>query len=255
MKKPPTPAPGANPPGIISQRQFDEYSANWLAVSSDPEGAELDQSFRLSAKQLISGLSFPALQIARLVSTVGAAHIKARFLIERDEPTNQPHFTLALFATDALDARISSYYVADEYWQPAAEPAAAPKKTAAAKLRAVVTAAARTELPDVLARYWLRAWAALTRVAPAVFATSYGPLRGYTFEVAEFMLPLRQLARFDQEKLLVEFGLHEYYRPEGEGEGDALVQTFGLMLRLESSKMEGATGPILDMGAPCPPSC
>ena len=256
MKTPSTPSPSPIPAGIITQGQFDEYAANWLAASSAAEGTELAQSFQLGKNQpLLASLSFPALQIARLVSTVGAAHIKARFLIIRDEKTRQPHFTLALFATDALDARISSYYLAEQYWLPAPRaPQAAPHDAApAARLRPVSTAATRHEVPDVLARYWLRLWAELTAVTPALFATSYGPLRGYTFDVAEFLTPLRQLANFGREQLVLEFDLHEYYRPEPQGE--VLAHTFGLVLRLESLKAQGGDGPFVNMASPCPPSC
>ena len=255
MKTPSTSLPNPVPPGIITQRQFDEYAANWVAASSDPEGTELAQSFRVGKnQQLLASLSLPVLQIARLVSTVGAAHIKARFLIIRDEKTQQPHFSLVLFATDALDARISSYYLAEQYWLPATRSKAAPNNSApAASLRPVIMGATRTEVPDVLARHWLRLWAELTQVTPALFATSYGPLRGYTFEVAEFMTPLRQLSDFGHEKLVLEFDLHEYYRTEPQGE--VLVHTFGLVLRLESLRVQGVSGPFINMGQPCPPHC
>ena len=254
MKTPSTPSANPVPSGIITQRQFDEYAANWVAASSAAEGTELAQSFRRGKNQpLLASLSFPALQIARLVSTVGAAHIKARFLIMRDAKTQQPHFTLALFATDALDARISSYYLAEQYWLPATPTKAPNVMTPAASLRPVIGATTRREVPDVLARYWLRLWAAVTQVTPALFATSYGPLRGYTFEVAEFMTPLRQLADFGHEKLVLEFDLHEFYRTEPQGE--VLVHIFGLVLRLESLRVQGGDGPFVNMGAPCPPHC
>lgn len=47
MKTPSTPLPNPVPPGIITQRQFDEYAANTVVASSDPKGAELAQSFRV----------------------------------------------------------------------------------------------------------------------------------------------------------------------------------------------------------------
>jgi|GEM_PF-4441190 len=85
MKTSPTPTPSPTPADIITQRQYDEYAANWVAASSDPAGTVLAQSFRLGKnKPLLASLRFPARQIARLVSTVGAVHIKARFLIKVD---------------------------------------------------------------------------------------------------------------------------------------------------------------------------
>ena len=264
MKTPPTPTPGPNPSGIISQREYDQYVANWVAAASDPAGTELAQSFRLGKDpQLLSQVSFPALQIARLVSTVGAVTIKARFLIIRDDK-QQPHFTVALFATDSLDARLSSYYLADEYWKKPTQPqgavGAAEENTAAsARPRPVPSVApARTEVPTVLASFWLNRWGALTQVTPALFATTYGPLRGYTYGVDESVIPLRQLGNSNwealkHETLLLEFDLHEYYRTEPQG--DVLGHTFGMLLRLESTKLGGVAGGGVNMANPCPPSC
>ena len=111
----PVPGPGANPAGIISPLEHDQYAAHWLVAANAPAGAVLAQNFVLNKKDVLASLTFPALQIARLVSTVGAATSKARFLIMYDARA-QPQFTLALFATDALDRRVSSYYhLADTY--------------------------------------------------------------------------------------------------------------------------------------------
>jgi len=101
----------------------------------------------------------------------------------------------------------------------------------------------------------MAAWAAITVATPPLFATTYGPLRGYTYEVNEFIIPLRPVPfkYLDDESLLLEFGLHEYYRSEPQGE--ALVQTFGLLLKLESNKMQVGDDPSVNMGSPCPPVC
>ncbi len=258
MKAPSSPPPAPLPADIITQRQYDEYAANWVAASSDPAGTVLAQSFQLGKKEpLLASLCFPARQIARLVSTIGAARIKARFLVKVDEKTRLPHFTAALFATDSLDARISSYYVAEEYWLPKQrKPAAAPATTvAAARPQPAMRALTRTDVPDVLSQLWLNAWGAVTVATPPLFATTYGPLRGYTFELAEFTTLLRpvNLSDLDNESLMLEFGLHEYYRSEPQGE--VLVQTFGLLLKLESNKLAGGSDPHVNMAKPCPPTC
>ena len=258
MKTSPTPTPSPTPADNITQRQYDEYAANWVAASSDPAGTVLAQSFRLGKnKPLLASLRFPARQIARLVSTVGAVHIKARFLIKVDAKTKEPHFTAALFATDALGTRLSSYYLADEYWLTKSSPKPVLKKTAAAARiqPTAVRTFTRTDVPDVLSQLWMAAWAAITVATPPLFATTYGPLRGYTYEVNEFIIPLRPVSfkYLDDESLLLEFGLHEYYRSEPQGE--ALVQTFGLLLKLESNKMQVGDDPSVNMGSPCPPVC
>ena len=257
MKTPSTPPPAPVPADIITQRQYDEYAANWVAASSDPAGTVLAESFQLEKrKSLLASLRFPARQIARLVSTVGAVHIKARFLIKVDDKTRMPHFTVALFATDAFNARLSSYYLADDYWVPKRKPTAAPQTTVAeARPQPALRALTRTDVPDVLSQLWIKAWSAIKVATPPLFATTYGPLRGYTFELAEFTTPLRlaYLSTLDADSLLLEFCLHEYYRSEPQGE--VLVQTFGLLIKLESNKLQGGNDPYVNMAYPCPPVC
>lgn len=253
------PAPGTNPAGIISPAEYDQYAANWLVAASDPAGTVLAQSFVWN-KELMSSLTFSARQIARLVSTVGATTIKARFLIMYDDKA-QPHFTLALFATDALDTRVSSYYVADYYWRPA-QPAPTPAPASKLNWNGRVRALARYDTPDVLTSLWLAAWRKLKRVSPALFATQYGPLRGYSYGVEEFVALLREIKSVEDEKVLMEFDLHEYYQTQPVG--DVLVQTFGLLLWTVRGKSRSQDGesksgdPVpegLNMGGPCPPVC
>ena len=263
MEKHATPSSSPSPAGIISQQLFDQYASSWVAASNDPAGTVLAQSFQVgvgSSSSVLAGLSFPALQIARLVSTVGAVHIKARFLISQDAEQKQPpHFTLALFATDALDTRISSYYVADEYWTPTVSRSEMQQEAAAARrARSMVTAHSRKEVPGVLANLWLKGWQSLTttsEITPALFASSYGALRGYTYEVDEFVHVLRALTQLKNESVQLVFDLHEYYRPLPP-QGDVLVRTFGLLLCVKNTKEEnGEDGTFVNMSSPCPPTC
>ena len=249
---PPVPGPSANPAGIISPAEYEQYAANWLVAARDPAGAVLAQSFMLNKKDVLVSLNFTALQIARLVSTVGAATIKARFLIMYDDKA-QPHFTIALFASDAQDKRVSSYYLADKYWLPklphvASSLMAKPGPPRQERVRAF----ARYDMPDVLTTRWLTAWGGVTRVATEFFATSYGPLRGYSYGVEEFVSLLRDVSSLDGENILLEFDLHDYYQSAPEGE--VLTHTFGLLLWTESGKMEGGAEGV-NMGNPCPPVC
>ena len=252
------PFPSANPSGIISPSEYDQYAANWLVAAGDPAGGVLAQSFMLNKKAVLGSLTFTALQIARLVSTVGAATIKARFLIMHDAKA-QPHFTIALFATDALDKRISSYYLAGRYWLPkqalALAPATGgdrPAPAAAAMRKGRAHALNKYYMPAVLTDRWLAAWEKLTRVTPDLFATSYGPLRGYSYGVEEFVSLLRDMDSLTGENVLLEFDLHDYYHTAPQG--DVLIQTFGLLLWTETGKMlAGDEG--VNMGQPCPPVC
>ncbi|MET4076219.1 hypothetical protein [Hymenobacter sp. UYCo722] len=248
----PTPVPAGKNDGIINPNDYDQAAAYWLVAASDPAGTVLAQSFVLNKKDVLASLNFQALQIARLVSTVGAATIKARFLIMYDERA-QPHFTLALFATDALDKRVSSYYLADRYWLPkqqrmARSLASKPMPVRQSRVRAL----ARYDMPNVLTDRWVTAWSKVTRASTALFATSYGPLRGYSYGVEEFISLLRDVGSLDDENIILEFDLHDYY--QSQPQGDVLVHTFGLLLWTEAGKMEGGDEGV-NMGNPCPPLC
>ena len=249
---PPVPGPSANPVGIISPAEYDQYAANWQVAARDPAGAVLAQSFMLNKKDVLASLNFTALQIARLVSTVGAATIKARFLIIYDARA-QPRFTIALFASDAQDKRVSSYYLADTYWLPKPPPVASRLTAKAGPARQThVRALARYDVPNVLTARWLSAWAAVSRVSTEFFATSYGPLRGYSYGVEEFVSLLRDVSTLDGENITLEFDLHDYYQSDPEGE--VLAHTFGLLLWTAAGKMEGGAEGV-NMAHPCPPFC
>ncbi|RZK90588.1 MAG: hypothetical protein EOO62_34860, partial [Hymenobacter sp.] len=94
---------------LISQQSFDAYSARWAEVTNQPDAATLKAVFLDHGKH-ITGLGFSMTQIAQLVATIGAAYIKVRFLIKPADLLGPAQFSLALFATDLLGARVSSYY-------------------------------------------------------------------------------------------------------------------------------------------------
>ncbi len=240
--------------GLISQQQFDQASANWVEVISQPDTKALQNSF-LQEGALITGLGFSTTQIARLVATVGAVHIKARFLIQQAQPGVEPQFALALFATDSLDARLSSYYVSEKVYTD--------KKSFVPPSQPHQLTIHKKQVHHVLAERWRQQWADLTQVEPEYFATHYGPLRGYTFELNEFIALFLLLEALGDEMLEAYFVLHDYYQPDPTTSGDQLAHTFALALRLQ--RTDGASGkdqhpmqgddPIMDTAMPCPPKC
>ncbi|RZL15576.1 MAG: hypothetical protein EOO62_03645 [Hymenobacter sp.] len=241
--------------GLISQQLFDQYSANWAEVINQPDTASLQASF-LQDGALITGLGFSTTQIARLVATIGAVHIKARFIIRPLQPGVQPQFGLVLFATDSLDARISSYYVSEKVYT---------DKTAfVAPSRPRELTIHEKQVHHVLAERWRQQWADVTRVVPEYFATHYGPLRGYTFALNEFIALFLLLEALGDEMLEAYFVLHDYYQPDPATSGDMLAHTFALALRLQRTDSTGDSDnhhilqgddPIMDTSMPCPPTC
>ncbi|TDN36287.1 hypothetical protein E4631_08550 [Hymenobacter sp. UV11] len=233
-------------PGILGQSLFDQYAANWLAIISRPDTAALQQSFVVADDQpLLAGVGFPLERIAQLVGTVGAVNIKARFVIMPPVAGSKPLFSVALFATDSLDARLSSYYVPDQFFTD-------PLLVAQGGGPTVVH---RNQIANSLGQRWARNWQGIKDVKPEFFASHYGPLRGYTFELGEFMAPFFRLDDLAAASLRLSFVLHDYYQPSPTGD-DVLTYTFALVLRLErGDKLLDGDDPLMDTAKPCPPTC
>ncbi|WP_210521566.1 hypothetical protein [Hymenobacter terricola] len=222
--------------GIISPALFDQYTAKWLDVVSQPDGSVLAQAFLVNGKDRLLFVGFPIKQITSLVSAVGVQKIKARFLLIPGAD-GQPHFSLALFATGVDDEIVSAYYVPDQYW----------------------TGAARTPVlgepvPGDLAAQWMANWKAAPAVTSAQFAYTQGPLQGYNFDIKDFMTPLFAAQPFGDQQVRLNLGLHEYYAANSSGAGP--TQTFGLVLRVYSAGQSVSTSDdgFYDMATPCPPT-
>ena len=232
-----------SPVGIISQQVFDQYSSKWVEIIGNSDTTLLNQCFRTEGDATLTHVTFPALQIARLVSTVGARHVKARFLVATEMRGELlfPHFTLALFATDDLNARLSSYYLADAYWE-----------------TRLPVPANNDVVPNVLVDFWLNNWqqdtAGESAVSQAMFNSPYGFLRGYTFELDDFVSPLSRAKNLEDASLKISFGLHEFYRTGTDGQ-DALNYTFGLVVQYLDGMGDPLDDPSFDMSQPCPPNC
>lgn len=239
----------------LPQRLVDQYTANWLEVISIPNAEALQASF-LQDGQLLTGVGFAIEHIAQLVATVGAAHIKARFILQPPAPGTYPQFSLVLFATDSLDARISSYYVPQEVYTDT-DAFVCPSRPGTPTVH-------KNQLHHVLAERWRQNWGDVkgSAVLPEYFESHYGPLRGYTYGVDEFLALFLLLEILGDTMLKVHFVLHDYYRPDPTTGGDELAKTFALALRLKRSgkpkdvdDVDDIDDPVMNNGMPCPPSC
>lgn len=223
---------------LISQDQYNQYTANWLSVLSG-SGPALAQAFSAPGTERLQSLAFPIERIKWLVSAVGVQQIKARFLLVPDAH-QQLHFTLALFATDAAGERLSAYYLPEAYWETTAS-----------------TATLGDPIPSSLAATWLANWKAVQEITPALFATSWGPLEGYNFNVSDFVSALFSAQSLQSAKAYLGLGLHEFHAPNANAE--ALTRKFGLVLQLAGpgqAKLEPRNEDLpefFDMATPCPP--
>jgi len=245
-------------PGILSPALVEQYAARWLEAVESADPTALRRSFEATTPgpagqpRRLRALSFSLRQLVQLVSVVGAARFKARFvLLPAAEPAGAARFALVLAAINALGARVSSYYLAEEYALPAAEDDLTVRADEAATL-------ALGAVPAVLAREWARHWRRAPQVEPAQFASAYGYLRGYAFELSDLVAVLAGVQSPAAGHLVLHFGLHEYYHP-GPAAGDSLVQLFGLLLQLRGADKgrfsDGGGDPSYDMATPCPPTC
>ena len=265
--------------GILDQDLFNQYSARWIEVINRRDPEELREIFKEDDVQL-TGLGFSITQITRLVGTIGAAHIKARFIVQPNTPGTSAQFSIALFATDSLNARVSSYYVPEKLYTD--KLAFTPPKSPG------LLTVHKNQLHHVLAERWRQNWIALAvpqpeggepqgqpgtdllTIKPEYFDTHYGPMRGYTYEINEFVALFLLLDKLDSIWLKIHFVLHDFYQPDPLTSGDQLAETFALALQVKrppsppSNEDYGAgdnpqddpkDDPILDMGAPCPPQC
>ncbi len=208
-------------PGVIGPNEFDRYAKQWLETAGDAEA--LRQNFLATdGKGLLRSVKFSVQHVVQLVSLTGAgciAEVPAADTTEED-------FSSLVDGNRALA-------------KPKAEHAA--------------------QVPHDLVKTWLGNRAVAGHATPTMFATACsatdGPLRGYNFDLADFMVPLFNARPFDQQKFRLNFGLHDYYGPNAVSEG-ALTQTFGLALRVydpTSADAMGSDSPFFDMGQPAPP--
>ena len=215
-----TPQPA--PPTLLSQHQFNVYANAWSEAVE--YGDSLPDVFQRKGQKKLAYVSFPLQSIVWLLSTVGVRHIRAAFLVKPDDTPGtdplRPHFTLAFFATDAIDGRISAYYVGDNHQAPSADQDADEEATLSSG-----------PVPHGLAAEWLHNWTDPKAVpTSAMFTTNYGPLQGYVFDIEDFLDPLFLSQPFEGKVLRIGFGLHEYYALADSA--DKRTQTFGLVLRI-----------------------
>lgn len=223
-------------PEILTQQEFDEYSAKWLSVASEAGGSQLAEAFQNAKTERVLYLRFPVERITWLVSAVGVRKIKARFLLVTEN--GQLHFTLALFATDDENTRLSAYYLPLPSWVDSTAPVAV-----------------GDPVPQDLATTWLANWKATSNITPALFATQWGPLQGYNFEVKDFVSSLFAAQSFQSKEIYIGLGLHQYHTPDATD--GSLTETFGLVLQLPEAgqaAVRAAADAYFDMAFPYPPN-
>lgn len=258
---------GAITANILSPKKFARRAARWAIYVSKTNSEDLRRCFFNGEEKRLQFLSFSTRHLASLVSTVGIRHIQVRFLVDppsKDGLVGKARFTMALYATDALGARVSAYYLPVD--EASASAAPAPEKGLAAESESGALEVGG-QAPHDLVKGWVTNWASAPEITSDMFFNSYGPLQGYTFSLDDFLQELFTAQPFTDEQMVrISFGLHEYYPAVAVNSGP--VQTFGLVLRVfpapapkaatPRSEAYGAAAaqsaaPFFDLSTPCPP--
>jgi len=217
--------------GIITPAQFEQYFATWLTIASASDTTALKACFERDAARLLL-VRYPLKRVLSLLSTPGIAQIKARFLVIPGEGAAPSRFSIALYATNLSDERVSAYYVAEG-------------DTTSAPLPPSLDGG----VPNELAQRWTDNWQSVAELTAAMFTLDSATLQGYNFPVKDFVQPLFSNQPFADQEYHLSFGLYEYFSPLS---SDAEAQTFGLLLRLYTPQQGGGIG-FFDMSTPCPP--
>ncbi|RZK23638.1 MAG: hypothetical protein EOO56_04400 [Hymenobacter sp.] len=240
----------------LTQSEFDAVASAWAAFLNRASPAEVQALFHSGSPEsrlYQTSVRFDlTTTITELLSTVGIGRVLVRFVLlppaGPGEPVPAPpRFRLVLYAADQLGGRISAYYQSDAAWQ---------------EIKPKDPADYQGLVPYNLIKNWLNAWVTVAtkrQLNAAMFATKYGPLQGYDFELSDFMDSLFPTKSFDNQHLYIRFGLKTYYPAYPEKLKEP-VQTFGLVVRLYSPQgsedMEGSDdtgGPSYDLAQAYPP--
>lgn len=229
------------PACLVSEQEFDESTAGWAQLLNSPDPVLLGPYFTgPDGGPFFTHAYLPAAEIMHLVSAVGTVTIKARFAIR--PLAGLPAFTVMLFGADANNKPTTAYFAAIAGVKPADS--------------AAVAAAAEGPVPECLALEWITNWEQVTQIDRTQFKAPDGPLRGYTFRLADFLDTLFPLSAVTGEYLRISFALHKYYKPGPVAE--AAAATFGLVLSMTTDPFarKVATGSLFyDISMPCPSTC
>ncbi len=250
---PPLPPHALDVAGVLSPTDYQAAADLWMTTRA-AGGPNLTNCLLVpNTTTRLPAVYFPVMQIVELVSAVGVKNIRARFVVLRDDK-QQLRFSVALYAAAADGTVLSSYYLANRYWQSGALPLVASVSRRSKLVRNVPKHA----LPVTLAAYWLSNWNETPyryAVSPDLFTSAGQAMHGYNFALSDFMDPLRGLNSYKGQGLAMNFGLHTFLNFNGKV--DAPVATFGVMLQMTNTTEkdeEGVEDELYDVGTPCPPA-
>jgi hypothetical protein len=252
MKPSPLPPHALDVAGVLNPAEFQAGTDLWDATCRAGGPSLTDCLLHPDSTTRLTGVTFPVMQVVELVSAVGVLGIRARFVVLPDDK-QQPRFSVALFAVGANDVVLSSYYLAERYWQSEE----APRSSIPPQRSRLARDVPKHALPVVLAGYWLANWNEVPNrypTSPALFTSAGQPMHGYNFALSDFMDPLRGLNEYKDQVLAMNFGLHTFLNFNGKV--DAPVATFGVMLQIANPSPRdeaGAGNEVFDVAIPCPP--
>jgi hypothetical protein len=219
--------------------EHSEAEAMQIAFIQDMNGLEtLTNVFPMAFSSnagTIFGYSMPAEEYASLMTgTEGVAYWKIKFGYTQEEE-NAP-LKIILYGTDEGGNLLTPYYkMTGGYYEP--------KNLGCDIPNSIIS---HDEGCDWLGRYITQA--ENETIAKRVFTTPNDELlRGYTFDAADFILPVIELGEISE--FFIAFTIHHNpLLPSSEGH-------FGLLICARGAGSELQYSHFYDMGSPCPPDC
>ncbi len=247
-------------PRILSPDEFENYTDRWYNTVKNGSYTELQQYlFDPSTGKPIPAVFFSAEQVGWLVSTVGAQSIEMRFVLVTEHQQPAPYFAVVLYAADKDSLPLSAYLLSSPT---SSLPVPSGTISTGDSMLAV-------QVPHYLASLWIHNWATTpaSSLAPAMFRTKFGTLKGYSYGLGDWLNILfdaqpasnaADVPAHDNREVQVSLCLHKYYAAN---QPDAPTCTFGSVLRLlavssdsdAAGKVESGE-PFYDMSTPCPPN-
>ena len=179
-------------PQTLDQQEFKDYTQAWATLAGSSDAKALQAAFGLPDVLLSYGVLTGPNAVA-LVADPNTTQVKTRFVL-LPVTGGGDAFAVAVYGLDAADNITTPYYVA--------------------ALPDPQFLDFNSIIPDPVAQGWLDNWQALFAtpddLTQALFATEYGPLRGFNYPADDFSGPLEPLEPGDEliAELRVYYALH-----------------------------------------------
>lgn len=226
---------------MISKNSFGSHAFAWQQFYI----YDLNNCFSLSNEK-ISCISFSILGVRKLISSPGVIKVKAKFALAG---LKERIFNIILFGTDNLEVGMSTYFIdtpclSDNF------------KELYNNEPTIDKHGTRTEK---MGKDWTDNWSQLMdAVKPNPFTTNTGSLKGYTYDMKNFLDVLCHDRDVADDTLCIHLALHGQYHHGGTASHDVSF-TFGMVMNGHENVIDSYRytdmNELNSLTAPCAPTC